>query len=62
MRSARLALVIAVVASTLLVASPAQARHTCGLDDPTLNSICESHVEQSKLFRKIVCLVFGACY
>jgi hypothetical protein len=61
MRSTRLALVTAVAASSLLVASPAQARHYCGLDDPTLNSICESHGTDLPIIQKIICLILKSC-
>lgn len=59
MRAARLTLIAAVAASSLLVASPAHARHYCGLDDPTLNEVCESHHEN--LFREIFCLISPTC-
>ncbi len=61
MRSVRIALVGAVAASTLLLASPAQARHYCGLDDPVLNAICESHVTDLPLFEKLYCLISQSC-
>lgn len=61
MRSARLALVTALAATSLLVASPAHARHTCGLEDPTLNAICETHPEDTSLFRKLFCLISPSC-
>ena len=61
MRSARIAVTAAVAGGMLLVASPAQARHTCGLDDPVLNAVCESHVEQHPLFEKLFCLVSPSC-
>ena len=61
MRSARIVVAAAVATTTLLVASPAQARHTCGLDDPVLNAICESHLEQHPLWEKLVCLVSPSC-
>lgn len=61
MRSARLAVATAVAATAILAASPAQARHTCGLDDPVLNAICESHVEQHPLWQKLFCLVSPSC-
>ncbi|MDQ3982445.1 MAG: hypothetical protein M3271_07170 [Actinomycetota bacterium] len=59
MRAARLALIAALAASSLLVASPAHARHVCGLDDPTLNDACESHPEN--LLRQILCLISPIC-
>jgi hypothetical protein len=61
MRSARLAVAAAIAATSLLVASPAHARHTCGLEDPTLNSVCESHPDNSKLFHLIYCLISPSC-
>lgn len=61
MRSARIALIGAVAASTLLLGSPAQARHYCGLEDPTLNSICESHGTDLPLFQKLYCLISPHC-
>lgn len=60
MRS-RLALVTAVAASTLLVAAPAQARHTCNFDDGDVDRICEAHPENDKLFQKIFCLISPSC-
>lgn len=63
MRSARLAVATAVAATALLVASPAQARHVCGLDDvnETLDQICETHPEDTTLIRKLLCLISTAC-
>ncbi len=43
MRARSLVVAAAIAAALVLPAAPAQARHTCGLDDPTLNAICESH-------------------
>jgi hypothetical protein len=61
MRSARLALVTAIAATTLLAGTPAQARHTCGFDelDERVDAICESHPET--LLRKLLCLVSPIC-
>jgi hypothetical protein len=61
MRSARIALVTALAATGILVASPAQARHYCGLEDPTLNSICESHGTDLPLIQKLICLISPTC-
>ncbi|HEX2058484.1 MAG TPA: hypothetical protein VHI71_08950 [Actinomycetota bacterium] len=61
MRSARIALVSALAASSLLIGSPAQARHYCGLEDPTANAICESHVTDLPLFQKLICLISKSC-
>ena len=61
MRSARIALASAVAASTLLLASPAQARHYCGLEEPTLNQICESHGTDLPLLQKLICLISPSC-
>ncbi len=61
MRSARIALVTALATTSIVVASPAQARHYCGLDDPVLNAICESHVTDLPLFQKLYCLISPSC-
>ena len=60
MRATRLALVTALAATSLLTASPARAEHVCNLDhlDEKLDTTCESHPEQSKLFQRIFCIVF----
>lgn len=62
MRKRRAAAAVA-LAATLVVplGGVAEARHTCGLDDPVLNSICESHVENSRLFHKVLCLLLSSC-
>lgn len=39
----------------------AQARHVCNIEDPTLDQACESHPEDSSLFRKIFCLISPSC-
>ena len=54
--------VAVVLAAALVVPTggAAQARHVCGLDDPTLNQACESHPE-SNLLQKIVCLILPTC-
>lgn len=62
MRSARLAVATAVAATSLLVASPARASHSCNLDDkPALDQICESHGIDHPIIRKLVCFVLGSC-
>lgn len=61
MRSTRIALVTALAATSILVASPAQARHYCGLEDPTLNSICETHGYDLWLVQKLSCLISPSC-
>ena len=61
MRSTRLAVATAIAATTLLAAPPAHARHYCGLEDPTLNSVCESHIDDTKLWQKIFCLISPSC-
>jgi hypothetical protein len=55
-------LILAITLVSLAPASPALARHTCGLDDldPTLNSVCESHPEDT-LARKLFCLISPTC-
>ncbi|MFN2588959.1 MAG: hypothetical protein ABR613_12700 [Actinomycetota bacterium] len=58
----RLAAAVALAGALVVpMGGAAGARHTCGLDDPTLNALCESHVENSKLFQKIVCLLLSRC-
>jgi hypothetical protein len=44
------------------LASPAYARHTCGLDevDPTVNTVCEHH-HAPGLVLYLVCLVLPTC-
>lgn len=59
-RSVVAASALAVVA-TLPMGPAAQARHYCGLEDPTLNSICESHVTDLPLFQKLICLISKSC-
>jgi hypothetical protein len=63
MRSARLALVTAVAATSLLTASPAHATHVCALDriDETLDDICEAHPGQGGLVQKLLCLISPSC-
>jgi hypothetical protein len=62
MRKRRAAAAVALAAALVVpLGGVAEARHTCGLDDPVLNSICESHVENSKLFQKIFCLLSQYC-
>lgn len=62
MRSARLAVVAAVAASSLFVASPAHASHSCALDEnPALDQICESHGIDLPIIQKLLCLVLKSC-
>ncbi|HEV2757763.1 MAG TPA: hypothetical protein VG318_18540 [Actinomycetota bacterium] len=62
MRKRRAAITLAVAAALVVpMAGAAEARHTCGLDDPVLNAVCESHIENSRLFQKIVCLLLSSC-
>lgn len=62
MRSTRLALAAALAATTVLTASPAHARHTCGLDDVNeiVNDVCESHGDPN-IIRDIVCAILPTC-
>ncbi|MDQ3915154.1 MAG: hypothetical protein M3323_07465 [Actinomycetota bacterium] len=62
MRKRRAAAAVALAAALAVpMGGVAEARHTCGLDDPVLNELCEGHIENSKLFQKIVCLLFSHC-
>ncbi len=62
MRKRRAAAALALAAALVVpIGGAAEARHTCGLDDPVLNALCESHIENSKLFQKIVCLLLSRC-
>lgn len=61
MRSARIALVTALAAASILVASPAQARHLCHEEDPIVDVICESHIHELQLILKLYCHVSPSC-
>ena len=62
MRKRRAVAAVALAAALVVpMGGVAEARHTCGLDDPVLNSVCESHIENSRLFQKILCLLLSRC-
>ncbi|HYO60414.1 MAG TPA: hypothetical protein VEU29_00765 [Actinomycetota bacterium] len=62
MRSARLALVTAVAAASLLVTPAAYASHSCALDEnPELDQICESHGIDLPIIQKLICLISKSC-
>jgi hypothetical protein len=52
------ALALSTVASG---ATPANASHRCGLEDPTLNTICENYHSPKPLIGYLFCLVSPTC-
>ncbi len=64
MKRVRIALVAAAVAVFTMIPlnTPAYAAHSCGLDDPTLNAVCEAHPNDYKtLLHFLFCLVSPTC-
>ena len=66
MKRFRMAILVAMVTAFTILpgfGSPAHARHTCGLEDPTLNAICESHpnTDYKDLLRFLYCLWSPHC-
>lgn len=61
MRTARIAFVTALAATSIFVTAPAQARHLCHEEDPVQDLECESHWPDLSLVLKVYCFVSPTC-